>query len=110
VSGTRCAALALAFACLAGATARADEPVPVHDEQYRLNITEQRIDRGPYDAALEVGLKRPPLRIGVAVSAAHFVALLRGVRGDVRFHGDLSRITAIVASHPGRAASAKETP
>ncbi len=92
--------------------ARADQPVTaVRDQTVPLNIGEQRIDRGPYDASLQVGLDRPvSLRVGVALSTPHILVLLRGVRGNVRFHGDLSRLTRIIASHPGRTQSDKENP
>ncbi|GAC1584742.1 MAG: hypothetical protein NVS3B7_19940 [Candidatus Elarobacter sp.] len=104
-----CGALILVTTLLPFA-ARADEAiVPVRDQNIRLDITERRIDRGPYEASLQVGLDRPlSLRVGVAIAAPHLLVLLRGVRGDVRFHGDLSRLTRIIASHPGRAVSDKE--
>lgn len=103
-------ALLLALTCAPAIAAPADEPPAVRDAQYHLDVAEQRIDRGPYDASLEVGLARPSVRVGVALSASHLIVLLRGVHGDVRFRGDLSRLTRIAASHSPRGVSAKENP
>ncbi|MDQ6944223.1 MAG: hypothetical protein M3169_17120 [Candidatus Eremiobacteraeota bacterium] len=81
--------------------ARADEPVvAVRDERIQLNIAERRIDRGPYETSLQVGINSPlQVRVGVALSTAHISVTLRGVRGDGQFHGDLSRLTRIIAAH-----------
>lgn len=102
--------LAFALICCSPAATRADEAVPVRDERFSLNVAERRIERSPYDASLQVGVDRPSVRVGAAVSAARLIVLLRGVRGDVQFHGDLSRLSRIEASHPARAVSAKEIP
>ncbi len=98
------------MATLLPLAARAEQPVaPVRDQTIQLDIREERIDRGPYDASLQVGLDRPvSLRVGVALATPHVLVLLRGVRGTVRFHGDLSPIARIIASHPGRPQSDKE--
>jgi hypothetical protein len=102
--------LVLASAVGQPPAAFAGEPVvAVRDERIDLNITQRRIDRGPYEASLQVGLDRPvQLRVGVALSAAHITVELRGVRGDGQFHGDLSRISCVIAAHPVRAVSGEE--
>lgn len=103
-------ALVLASTFVPPAAARADEPSSsVRDERINLNITERRIDRGPYEASLEVGIERPVLvHVGVALSTAHIIVILRGVHGDGRFHGDLSRLTRVIAAHSSRAVSGEE--
>jgi len=103
-------ALVLASAFIPSAAASADEPVAaVRDERINLNITERRIDRGPYEASLQVGIDRPVfVHVGVALSTAHITVILRGVHGDGRFHGDLSRLTRVIAAHSGRAVSGEE--
>ncbi len=105
----RTAAALLVFAAAQPlAPARAETVVPVRDESFQLDIAQRRIDRGPYDASLQVGIDRPvSLRVGAAVQASHLVVLLRGVHGTVRFHGDLSKFNRTAASHVG-AVSAKE--
>ena len=77
--------------------AQADETVAaVNDQSYRLDIAQRRIDRGPYEASLQVGIDNPvSLRVGAAVQASHIVIQLHQVHGTVRFHGDLSRITRL---------------
>ena len=81
--------------------ASAGEPVvAVREERVDLNIAERRIDRGPYEASLQVGIDSPlQVRVGVALSTAHITVTLRGVRGDGQFHGDLSRLTRAIAAH-----------
>ena len=95
------AMLIFASALLRPPAASADEPVvAVRDERINLNITERRIDRGPYETSLQVGIDRPlQVRVGVALSTAHIGVLLRGVRGNGQFHGDLSRLTRVIAAH-----------
>ncbi|HEV2739195.1 MAG TPA: hypothetical protein VGU66_11500 [Candidatus Elarobacter sp.] len=103
-------ALALASAFVQPAAASADEPaVATRDERINLNITERRIDQGPYSASLQVGLDRPVLvRVGVALTTAHITVIVRGVRGVGQFHGDLSRLSRVIAAHSGRAVSDEE--
>lgn len=93
--------LALAGAFVPPPAACADDAVvAIRDERIDLNISERRIDRGPYEASLQVGLDRPvQVRVGVALSTAHIAVTLRGVRGDGQFHGDLSRLTRAIAAH-----------
>ena len=81
--------------------ASAEEPaIAVRNEPIHLNITERRIDRGPYETSLQVGIDRPvQLHVGVALAAAHITVTLRGVRGDGEFRGDLSRLTRVIAAH-----------
>ena len=102
--------LVLASAFVQPPAASADEPVvAVRDERINLNITERRIDRGPYEASLQVGLDRPvQLRVGAALATAHITVDLRGVHGDGQFHGDLSRVTRVIAAHSHRAVSGEE--
>lgn len=76
---------------------------PVRNDTIHLNITERRIDSGPYETSLQVGLDQPlTLRVGVAVEAGHLTTILRGVRGDGRFHGDLSALDRVITSHRTR--------
>lgn len=92
-------ALASAFARLPAASAD-ESVVAARDERLNLNITERRIDRGPYEASLQVGIDRPvQVHVGVALSTPHITVILRGVHGDGQFHGDLSRLTRIIAAH-----------
>ncbi len=81
--------------------ASADESlVAARDEHVNLNITERRIDRGPYAASLQVGIDQPvQVHVGVALSTGHITVTLRGVRGDGQFHGDLSPLTRVIAAH-----------
>lgn len=104
-------ALLIFAAAQAAAPALADEAVStVRDDSYQLDVRDRRIDRGPYDASLQVGIDRPvSLRVGATVHASHIVLMLHEVHGTVRFHGDLSRLQRIAASHVG-AAGAKEKP
>lgn len=103
-------ALVLCVACWPAVPALADEPPAVRDENYHLDSAERRIERSSYDASLDVGLLHPSVRVGAALSASHLILVLRNVRGDARFHGDLSRLQRIAASHSPRGASAKENP
>ncbi|MDQ6926269.1 MAG: hypothetical protein M3154_08535 [Candidatus Eremiobacteraeota bacterium] len=92
--------LASAVQPTSAASAADESIVAVRDERLNLNITERRIDRGPYQASLEVGIDRPvQVHVGVALSAARITVILRGVRGDGQFHGDLSRLTRVIAAH-----------
>ncbi len=102
--------LVLTGAFVQPAAASADEPVvAVRDERINLNITERRIDRGPYEASIQVGLDKPmQLRVGVALATAHITVDLRGIHGDGQFHGDLSRVSRVIAAHPVRAVSGEE--
>lgn len=73
---------------------------PMLDRTYDLNITQERIDRGPYDVSAEVGIQKPvAVQVGVSVHAGRISLVLTGVRGTARFHGDLSRITRILSAH-----------
>lgn len=73
---------------------------PTLDRTYDLNVTQERIDRGPYDVSAEVGIQKPlDVHVGVSVEAGHITLVLTGVRGTARFHGDLSRITRILPAH-----------
>ncbi len=103
-------ALVLASTFIPSAAANADEPVvAMRDERINLSIAERRIDRGPYEASLQVGIDTPVLvHVGVALSTAHITVTLRGVHGDGRFHGDLSRLSRVIAAHSGRAVSGEE--
>ncbi len=100
----------LASTCIAPGPASAGEAlVPVLDDTIHLNIAERRIERGPYEASLQVGIDRPVfVRVGVSVSTDRIAVTLRGVRGDGRFHGDLSRLTRVITTHSGRAVSDRE--
>ncbi|MDP9106026.1 MAG: hypothetical protein M3N49_08830 [Candidatus Eremiobacteraeota bacterium] len=93
--------LVLAGAFAFSPPARADEPVvPVRNEHIHLDITERRIDRGPYEASLQVRIDRPvQVHVGVALSTPRIAVTLRGVRGDGLFHGDLTRLTRVIAAH-----------
>jgi len=82
-------------------TVSADEAaVAIRNDHIHLSIVEQRIDRGPYESSLQVGIARPvQVHVGVALTTAHIAVTLRGVRGDGEFHGDLSRLTRVIAAH-----------
>ena len=104
------AALLVAIAAQDVSPARADDAAPVRNESYQLDIAQRRIDRGPYDTSLQVGIDQPvSVRVGAAVHASHIVIQLHQVHGTVRFHGDLSRLNQAAASHHS-AVSAQEKP
>ena len=85
-----------------------DNTAIVRDESFELNIAQRRIERGPYEASLQVGIDGPlTVRAGAAAQAARIVLTLNQVHGSVRFHGDVSRLRDVFTSHTG-AQSAKE--
>ena len=96
--------IALLASVILAAAVDPDAIAPKRDETLHLNITERRIDSGPYQASLQVGLDQPlVLRVGVELQAGHLTTLLRGVRGTVRFHGDLSRLEHLTSLSARRA-------
>lgn len=69
------------------------------DETFDLNILERRITRQNFEASTSVdtganggGERGLRLRVGVAVGAEEINALLRNVRGRVRFRATLERV------------------
>jgi hypothetical protein len=74
---------------------------PNVDETFELNIAERRITERDFFAstAIEAGESSAhglSLRIGVAVSAGSIDALLRNVRGSVRFRGSLDALRRVL--------------
>jgi hypothetical protein len=65
------------------------------DETFDLNIDERRFTRENFEASTSVSTDGDAglnLRVGVALAASRIDALLRNVRGRVRFHGTLDRV------------------
>lgn len=69
------------------------------DENFELKIDERRITRENFEASTAVGTSDSQhlyLQIGVGLAAGKIEALLRNVRGSVRFHGTLERILELL--------------
>ena len=65
------------------------------DETFDLNIDERKITRQDFAASTAVATDPSAgldLQVGVALSAGRIDVLLRNVRGQVRFHGTLTRV------------------
>ncbi|GAC1433911.1 MAG: hypothetical protein NVSMB5_27360 [Candidatus Velthaea sp.] len=92
--------------------AAADLPVStIRNDTVQLDAAERRVEAGPYETSLQVGLDGPVIvRVGVSLQASRITAVLRNVRGTARFHGDLSRLDSIRSRHINayRAVRAKE--
>ncbi|HEV2765614.1 MAG TPA: hypothetical protein VGV38_21705 [Pyrinomonadaceae bacterium] len=75
------------------------------DEEFELNISERRVTRERLEAstAVEVGDERTrglDLRVGVALGASRIDALLRNVRGRVRFRASLAPVLERLNQRP----------
>jgi hypothetical protein len=75
----------------------------VIDEEFDLDVDDQRIRLGRLEAVTEVGIGGPEsgfaVRIGAVVLAEQVDLRLRGVRGHVRFHASLERLRRTIRAH-----------
>lgn len=80
------------------------------DETFELDIDERRITELDFFASTEVGAggESAPglnLRVGVGVGAERIDALLRNVRGSVRFRGSLEALRRVLGARRGPSAA-----
>lgn len=79
----------LALACAANAQETADE-------DFTLNITEERVTETNYERStqVEVGDNKSgvSVRVGASVSAQTITLTLRGITGNVRFRASLEKV------------------
>ena len=94
------AAIGMFLAMAVGRSVAQTVPPVTSDTSYHLNISQKAIKQDHYRASLSVELGPPlPVRVGVSITAGPITLLLRDVRGDVRFHGDLRRLQHLIQSH-----------
>ena len=75
------------------------------DETYHLNIIERRITEENFKAGTSVSTDADTgldLQIGVGLSDGKIDVFMRNIRGTVRFHGTLERITRLLRKPPSR--------
>jgi hypothetical protein len=84
------------------------------DEDFELNIDVRRINERDFHAetAVEAGGAAAALRlkVGVALGARDIDVLLQGVRGRVRFRGNLAPVTRLLDSRRAAPAPAQSPP
>ena len=87
----------------AGTTQAAPQPTPASgptaDEDFELNIDSRRIHERDFQAetAVAAGAERGlRLKVGVALGASEIDVLLTGVRGRVRFRGNLAPVLRLL--------------
>jgi hypothetical protein len=120
-----CLLVASASVFVAAQTRAGDSPAPAAtptaaqsgataDEDFELNIDVRRIDERDFHAetAVEAGGVSAGLRlkVGVALSAQDIDVLLRGVRGRVRFRGNLAPVLRLLDARRGAPAPAQSPP
>jgi len=110
------AALCLLFAAAcASASAQTNAPAPAQpaqqsgptaDEDFELNIATRRIREGDFQAETAVeagGASGLRLKVGAALRASDIELLLTGVRGRVRFRGNLAPLLRLLDARRGPA-------
>jgi hypothetical protein len=84
------------------------------DEEFELNIDVRRINERDFRAetAVEAGGANAGLRlkVGVALGAQEIDVLLQGVRGRVRFRGNLAPVLRLLDARRGAPAPAQSPP
>ncbi len=73
------------------------------NEDFELDIAERRITEADFYASTAVGVSAGALRlgVGVALGAERIDALLKNVRGRVRFRGSLEALRRVLDAHRG---------
>jgi hypothetical protein len=83
------------------------------DEEFELNIDLRRINEGDFQAETAVEAGGAPglrLKVGVALRAQDIEVTLHGVRGRVRFRGNLAPVQRLLDARRGAAAAAQSPP
>lgn len=96
------------------ATPEAAQSGATADEEFELNIDVRRINERDFQAqtAVEAGGGTTGLRlkVGVALGAQDIDVLLQGVRGRVRFRGNLAPVLRLLDARRGAPAPAQSPP
>ena len=84
----------------------AQQSGPTADEDFELNIVTRRISEGDFQAETAVeagGASGLRLKVGAALRASDIEVLLTGVRGRVRFRGNLAPLLRLLDARRGPA-------
>ena len=79
------------------------------DEDFNLNITEERVTETNYERSTKVeiadGRKSLSVGVGAAVGAQRITLTLRGITGSVRFRASLEKISRLIEDRGGTSRS-----